>query len=150
MKISVKKEEYGSNPFAGDEYVIDLGRRFEGYEPGDLVCRVDPFFINLPLTLEIAIRRDGSFVFRSWKFHGRLGTPELQTSEKAEGDPELESWETPFVATPEQIDTVSGLFSGRIRFEGLRLDPGVTVQKICPIDVKKEEERIGKHIYLNC
>ena len=46
------------------------------------------------------------------------------------------------------IDTVSGLFSERILYEGLHIPIGATVQEICPINIKREEELIGKKIYL--
>jgi hypothetical protein len=53
-----------------------------------------------------------------------------------------------FVPTAEQIDTVNGLFSGRIKFEGLKIAVGGTVQRICPIDLQREEKLTGKKIYL--
>ena len=54
----------------------------------------------------------------------------------------------PFTPTEAQADTVNGLFSGRIKFEGLKLAVGSTLQRICPIDLQREEKLIGEKIYL--
>lgn len=132
-KIAILDEE-----FEGGQYIIDLDRSFtEGYERGDLICFIRPF-IGVPLTLNIAIRKNGNVIFRSWEW--KLGgyNPYLHTNEKPEN----------FTATEEQCYTVNGLFSGRIKFEGLKLPIGATVQEICPIDVEKEERRINHKIYL--
>lgn len=119
-----------------DDDEVDIGRKFEGYQPGDLICHVRPFF-DIPLRLEIAIRANGEIVFRSWEFSDKANTY-LHTYEKPDR----------FTATEEQKETIAGLFSGRIKFEGLKLPVGATVQAICPIDVEAEEQRIGKKIYL--
>lgn len=135
--ISVKKE-WLSN-FEEEEYIIDLHREFGGYKKGDLIICGMPFDCTgrFPLRLELAIRTDGSLVFRSWDF----STP-------ANGY--FHTGETPetFAATKEQIETVSGLFSGRIRFEGLRLAIGATVLKVCPVNIVVEETKTGEKIYL--
>ena len=146
MKIAILK---GSNsPFNGDQYVIDLSRKFEGYEPGDLKCRCTPF-IGMPLRLEIAIRKNGKIIFRGWEWvqseNYYLQTTEISEKEFKENGRE---YPKPFIPTKEQIDTVNGLFSERITFEGLRLAPGTSLQKICPINVKREEKLIGQKIYL--
>lgn len=136
MKIAIKKSKYGHNIFDGDEYVVDLDRKFEGYKKGDLICKVSPWcFQKMPLTLEIAIRADGSIAFRRWDFS--RANEYLHTNEGADFNP-----------TQEQIDTVNGLWSGRIKFEGLNLAVGASLQEICPIDVEKEEKAIGEKIYL--
>lgn len=134
MIISIKKD-YRIGNFEGEEYIIDLSRKFEGYESGDMICKISPFAPGLPLELEIAIRKNGNLIFRSWKFNGHNNNY-LHTDQDEEFNP-----------TPEQIDTVNGLFSGRIKFEGLKLAVGASVQKYCPINVKREEELIGKRIY---
>lgn len=144
MKIAILKES--NSPFNGDQYVVNLSRKFEGYEPGDLKCYCNPF-IEIPLKLEIAIRKDGGLVFRAWEWKNG-GYCYLQTDEISEKDNNNKPWKTPFIPTKEQIDTVNGLFSGRITFEGLKLSPGASLQKICPINVKKEEQLIGEKIYL--
>lgn len=133
MVITIKKDSFSH--FDTDEYVVDLSRKFEGYQKGDMVCEVYPF--SMPLRLIFAIRVDGSFVFRSWSFTDRRPNHYIHTSENPER----------FTATQEQIDTVNGLFSGRIRFEGLKLPVGATVQEICPIDLEREEKLTGKRIY---
>lgn len=138
MKIAILKDNR-------EQYVIDLDRKFEGYEPGDLMCYCNPF-IEIPLRLEIAIRKNGELVFREWKWTDG-GYCYLQTDEISEKD-NNKPWKTPFIPTKEQIDTVNGLFSGRIMFDGLKLAPGATLQKICPINVKREEQLIGEKIYL--
>lgn len=116
------------------DYTIDTNRAFGGYQDGDLICYVHPFF-GVPLQLEIAIRTNGDIIFRSWTWC-YFGNSYLHTHESK------------FQATPAQIDTVSGLFSGRIKFDGLELPVGASVQKICPINMQREEELTGKKIYL--
>lgn len=139
-KITIHKKPFGCSLIESD-YTIDIDRKFGGYQAGDLICYINPFF-GIPLKLEIAIRIDGSIIFRSWAW--TRGNGYLHTHEKPVGEETL----NPFVPTQEQIDTVNGLFSGRIKFEGLALPVGATVQKICPIDVKREEELTGRRIYL--
>ena len=146
MKIKILKERIISC-FDEDEYTVDLDRRMDPYTPGDLICYISPFAPSIPLRLSIAIRADGSIAFRSWTFtdgvNGYLHTLEHSAAQCAEN-----KFSSPFVPTSEQIDTVNGLFSGRIRFEGLKLAVGATVQDICPIDVQREEELVGHRIYL--
>lgn len=145
MKIAILKENCSS--FNGEQYVVDLSRKFEGYESGDLKCYCTPF-IGLPLRLEIAIRSNGEIIFRAWEWC-QAENYYLQTNEISEKDKKHDdTYKKPFIPTQEQIDTVNGLFSGRIRFEGLKLAPGASIQKICPINVKREEALIGKKLYL--
>lgn len=138
-KIAIIRNGY-SEPFDGDQYVIELDRPFEGYEKGDIICEVEPFSgCGLLLTLELAIRRDGSIVFRKW-------------TQKGTGNGYLHYMPSPFSTDPikptaEQIDTVNGLYSGRIRWEGLKLIPGATLQRICPIDIEREEKLTNRKIY---
>ena len=136
MKIAILREEYG-NRFDGDQYIVDLSRRFGGYESGDLICNCCPF--NIPLELCFAIRKDGSMIFRSWSWTTKhRPNPYLHTHEKS----------SEFTPTQKQIDTVNGLFSNRLKFEGLEMYVGATVQDICQIDHEREEKLIGKKIYL--
>lgn len=134
--ISIKRDPCGLSCFLDDEYIVDTNRAFGGCKAGDLICFVHPFF-GIPLQLQIAIRKDGSLVFRSWSWvleHNHY----LHTSDNLDM----------FSPTLQQVDTVNGLFSGRIRFEGLKLDVGASVQALCKIDVKKESSLIGRPIYL--
>lgn len=142
-KIAIlKKDKFDFQPFEEEQYVIDTSREFGGYESGDIICSVQPFF-GVPVTLSIAIRKNGELIFRSWSFGG-VGNHYLHTYISESGKDEIIG-----KVTQEQRDTVSGLFSGRIKFEGLKLSPGGTLQEICPIDLKKEETLTGKKIYLN-
>lgn len=145
MQIKILKYPYAC--FDGDEYTVDLERKMDPYTPGDLICYVSPFDLDFPLRLKIAIRADGSIAFRSWAFATKANGY-LHTAERPAKECEGEAYATPFIPTDEQIDTVNGLFSGRIKFEGLKLAVGATVQRICPIDVKREEELVGHKIYL--
>ena len=134
MVISIK-HELGSR-FEDEEYCIDLNRSFGGYEAGDLIIRGTPF-VPMPLELELAIRRDGCLIFRAWSW--------------VEGtNPyfHVPGFSRDIHPTDAQRDTVAGLFSGRIKFDGLKLAIGGTLQDICPIDLATEEARIGKTIYL--
>ena len=143
MKITFHKELIGSF-FDTETYTIDTERPFGGYKEGDLLCCITPFF-DVPLTLEIAIEKGGDVRFRKWDWNGE-GNRYLHTHEKPAHN--CRPGEIPFNPTAEQIDTVNGLFSGRIKFEGLKLPVGATLQKLCPIDVSAEEKKIGKRIYL--
>lgn len=136
MKISVKKG-FGSC-FQTDEYVIDLNRKFEGYEVEDLIIYGKPFDStdNFPLLLILAIRRNGKLAFRNWQFT-KCGSCYFHTDESDD-----------FVPTLEQMDTVAGLFSGRVKFEGLKLAIGKTILDLCPINIKEEERKIGRKIFL--
>ena len=143
-KIVVINQMCGSKD-KGKEYTIDPERKFEGYQEGDLICYIAPFY-GIPLTLNIAIRKTGELIFRSWSWNGG-GNKYLHTEEVAAGR-EKSPFQRGFVPTQAQIDTVSGLFSGRITFDGLELPPGKSLQEICHIDVKREEELVGHKIYL--
>ena len=116
-----------------------------GYQSGDWICVTAPF-LGVPATLKIAIRKNGEIAFRSWSWNGG-GTSYLHTTEVAAGR-EQDTRRKGFIPTQEQIDTVNGLFSGRIKFEGLKLRPGKTLLDICPLDIKREEERVHHKIYL--
>ena len=149
--ITIHADEYSDiHPkFDGETYTIDLDRAFGGYVAGDLICFVSPW-IDMPLTLEIAIRATGELVFRNWAFDGRgnayLHTREISVEDAAKDTRAFSP--TGFTPTAAQIDTVSGLFSRRITFEGLRLSPGGTLQKVCPIDLAAEQATVGHQIYL--
>lgn len=137
-KISVKNG-LGVRGFEGNEYVVDLWRKFEGYEPGDIIIQGNPFGTNdkLPLELCIAIRKDGSLIFRSWKF------------KPVNGYFHVDNICNNIIPTDQQIDTVAGLYSGRINYEGLELSLGKTLLQLCPFEVREEEKRINKKIFLN-
>ncbi len=142
MKISIKKDKTylvdKDYYFPGDEYVIDLDRQRDDDPPDSLICRIAPWeTAGIPLTLEIAICKSGEIVFRSWNWSGYANNY-LHTAETPET----------YTATEAQKETVAGLFSGRIRFDGLRLTPGATMQKVCPIDLDAEEKRASKKIFL--
>ena len=135
QKIAIKREPC-STLFEGEMYEIDTYRHFGGYEIGDLVCYCTPFF-GVPLKLEIAIRVNGDLIFRKWDWSlDRIRY--LYTYEKPDK----------FIPTQAQCETVNGLWSGRIKFEGLKLDVGETVQDICPINVEQEEQLLNKKIVL--
>lgn len=141
-KISIKKDATylvdKDYYFPGDEYVIDLDRKIEDDQPDSLICNIAPWATaGIPLTLEIAICKSGEIVFRFWDWSGNANEY-LHTAETPET----------YTATEAQKETVAGLFSGRIRFDGLRLTPGGTLQRVCPIDLDAEEKRINGKIFL--
>ena len=127
----------------GKRYEIDLGKRMVDYDgQGSIKCTVAPF-IGIPLTLEFAILKDGGIAFRHWAWNGG-GNHYVHTS--ATNDPQ-DRWN--YVdPTPEQIDTVNGMFSGRILVEGLKLAPGKSLQQVCPVDIEAEEKRANKKLYI--
>lgn len=135
-KIAIFKEN--SAPFEGDKYEIDTNRAFGGYKKGDLICHCNPF-LDVPLKLELAINPNGDLSFRKWEWTDKPNNQYLHT------------FETPqkFTPTAEQCDTVSGLWSGRIKFEGLTIAVGGTVQDICPVNHEREEQLLNQKIFLN-
>ena len=134
MKITI----HADPPYRNEDYTVELNRNMDEHRPGDLICYTCPFF-GMPLLLEIAIHADGSIGFRSWNWDTSRGNAYLHTSETADKDSIF-----CFSPTEQQIDTVNGLFSGRIKWEGLKLSPGATLQAICPINVEREEQLIKK------
>lgn len=134
MKITI----HADPPYRNEDYTVELDRKMDEYVPGDLICYTCPFF-GMPLVLEIAIRADGSIGFRSWSWDTSRGNAYLHTSETADKNSFF-----CFKPTEQQIDTVNGLFSGRIKWDGLKLAPGATLQAICPINVEREEQLIEK------
>ena len=121
------------------DYEVDTDRPFGGYEAGDILCKIAPFF-GIPLTLYLGIRKDGSLIFRSWQW-GNNGNGYLHLQG---GDFDVQHCD--YHPTQEQKDTVSGLFSGRIEWEGLKFPVGATLQKVCPVDVEREEQLLGRKI----
>ena len=131
-KIMIDKD--GQRCFEGEQYSIDLLRQAEGgREEGDIVCYTHPFN-GVPLELEIAIRRTGEIIFRKWVFVAYYAGDcyEVHENKKQRHFMRMK-------ATQEQRDTVSGLLSGRIIFEGLKLLPGTTLQEVCPVDSEREQ-----------
>lgn len=118
---------------------INLGRQDkEVYVRGGLCCHISPWgYSGVPLELGLCICPDGGILHRGWEWGGDRN-PYLHTNEKRED----------INVTPEMIDTVNGLFSGRYDVDGLKIAVGGTVQGICPINVRAEEKKIGKTIYL--
>lgn len=120
-------------------YNVDM-RRIDKllYVPGGMICNICPWgALKIPLTLSICICPDGDILHRGWSWSNDTNYY-LQTNTKSED----------VSVTPEMLDTVAGLFSGRITVDDLVIPVGKTVQEICPIDVSAEEKKIGKKIYL--
>ena len=122
---------------------VDIGKRMEDYDhQGSIICKVAPF-IGIPLTLEFAIAKDGKIAFRHWEWNGG-GNQYVHTD--ATNDP-ADKWNY-IEPTAAQIDTVNGMFSGRVLVEGMELSPGKSLQQICPVDVEAEEKRANKKLYI--
>lgn len=122
-----------------ESYTVDLNRKDEiMYVPGGMICMIAPWACSgIPLVLDICICPDGGILHRGWDWSGNANQYLHTSDKKAE-----------IRVTEEMINTVNGLFSGRILFEGLKIPVGGTVQGICPIDCEREEKRTGKKIYL--
>lgn len=122
-----------------EKYTVSMGRRDKKvYIEGGMICSICPWESSgIPLKLELCICPDGGILHRGWNWSGSANAY-LHTHVKPE---EID-------ATEAMIDTVNGLFSGRILFEGLKIAVGKTVQDICPINHETEEKKIGKKIYL--
>lgn len=136
-KIAIMQREDIKHYFEGEQYIIDLDREFECSGEGSLIIFGFPFW-SIPLKLEIAISKDGTLKFRKWEWDTAHTTNQYFHTHAISDS---------FSATPEQIDTVNGLFSGRITFEGLKIPIGATIQGVCPINKEREEQLIGKKIY---
>lgn len=125
-----------------ESYTVDTDRKFGGFEIGDMICHICPF-LGVPLQLEMAIRKDGTLHFRAWTWVQECNSY-LHTREVAQSE---NPFVRPFEATQEQRDTVAGLVSGRIKFEGLKLAVGKTVLDVTKPDFDAEEKRTGKQMY---
>ncbi len=143
MIISVKKEKF-SSPFVQDEYLVNLSRDRERLSSDDLVISGCPFGNALPLELSIAVKSDGTLAFRQWKFV-KASNIYFHTRQRLAG---LD--DTPvglgIKPTQEQIDTITGLWSERILFEGLKIPIGETIWTLCPIDTVSESKKLGKPV----
>lgn len=172
MKIGIKKD--CGMDFAGDEYTVDLDRRKDDWQVGAIEIDGCPFGVDqqLPLWLTLAIQTDGMVAFRGWTWNsGVCNNSYFHTAQhlvadghRADNDPQepfpgwdaigsgrdpRKPWDQNSVRpTQAQIDTVNGLWSGRLRWEGLKIAIGGSVQHICPIEIEAEEARTGDKIYL--
>jgi hypothetical protein len=119
---------------------IDFGRKHgDMYRRGGMICTAAPWESSgCPITLNICICPDGESLHRGWEWSGDSNTY-LHSITKAEA----------VEVTQEMQNTISGLFSGRILVDGVKIAVGSSVQQICPIDHEKEESLIGRKIYLN-
>ena len=139
MKITVHKD------FIGNDVTIDTDRRDKDVcgPQGSMECVVHPVF-GLPLELEILITPDGKIIHRGyeWGNSGGKGNTYLHVAEHSEL---IWGKVTP---TPEMAETLAGLFSGRIKIDGIKIAVGASPQKICPIALEEEEKRINKTIFL--
>ncbi|WP_206459409.1 hypothetical protein [Anaerovorax sp. IOR16] len=101
------------------------------YIDGGMICHVCPFF-DIPLQLSICICPNGDILHRGWDWINISNwNSYLHTISK----------KNEVLVTEEMKNTVGGLFSGRIKFEGFKLAVGGTVQEICPIDIAEEEKK---------
>lgn len=152
MKIGIKADGLGiggSRLFEGDEYVIDFGREREGeIDTGAIRCTIAPWSTQAYLmTLTFDIRRDGSMQFISWEYADLDAPFYLQAAYLTRRDHK----EGRLVATTAQKETVLGLVSGRLRFEGLKLPVGQTLMEVAGLsgeDFAAEEARCGRKIVL--
>ena len=134
--------------FNGDYLVKNTERRPDPVDVrGTLPCFCDPFH-GIPLRLRLRILPDGTLAFFAWEWHRNpdANNPYLHTDVCTQGSFD---YDAKFVPTSAQRETVEGLFSGRVKWEGLRLNPGRTLQRaVQGIDIQAEENRIGRQIYL--
>lgn len=137
-KVVAEKYNQINIDFSGEKYTVNLNEKDETiYTEGGMICRISPWATIIPLVLDICICPDGDILHRGWEW-GKANFY-LHTDD----DPKF------VFVTEEMTNTVSGLFSGRIEYKGLNLAIGKSVQEICPINIAKEEELIGRKIYLN-
>jgi hypothetical protein len=128
MKITIEGHE------------INMGKIYgaEMYRKGGMICYVAPWESSgCPITLEICICSDGTILKRSWDWDGDANHYLHTKASKKD-----------ITVTPEMTDAVSGLFSGRILIDGVKISVGASVQEICPVDIKSEEAKTGNKIYI--
>lgn len=116
MKIVIK------DPYKGDVEIY-VRKNYGGkvYEKGSMLCRVTPWEGHgCPLTLDIAITPTGEILFRGWDWSGS-------------GNAYLHKYNDDIEITDDMCDTVAGLFSGRIKFEGIKIAVGKSLLELCPI-----------------
>jgi len=130
-------QKFSKKPIIIEDIPIYLHEKDDTvYVPGGMICDICPFF-DVPLQLSICICPDGDILHRGWHWVNTRN-PYLHTISEKEN----------VTVTKEMEKTIAGLFSGRIKFKNIKLAVGATVQEICPIDIKKEEQRTGQTIYL--
>lgn len=123
-------------PFSGREYIINPQRPAEPYTPLSLMIYGNPFAnIGLGVLLGLAIHTDGTILFRGWELNQHATSPYFYPTKDCPQSMQL---------TQKQKDTVAGLFSGRILFEGLRLLIGSQIQQLCPVNIEAEARRFHK------
>jgi hypothetical protein len=143
MEITVKNSH-------GEEIIINMSRQAETNHPrGSMVCNVHPAF-GVPIKLTIAIAPDGKIYNRGYEWDADCidYKKEADTNTYLHVDQWWEDNMGKTTPTQEMAETLSGLFSGRIKIDGLKIAVGGSCQRLCPIDLGAEEKRIGEKIYL--
>lgn len=147
---SMGEEPKREPTFVVNGFEVDVTRRADpGYaeDMNRIPCFCGPFH-GIPLQLQLFIMSDGSLKFRSWTWKGH--DPLYNNCYLHVDEDELTYWgiKKEFHPTQAQKETVAGLISGRITWEGLKLAPGHTLQKVVGglslEDIEAEEGRIGK------
>lgn len=136
MKITINKEyAWGIN----HNVTIDTNRRDkEQYQPGAMIASVAPWSTSgCPLTLEIAICPDGTILHRGWSWCNNANAY-LHTHANAHD----------VTVTQAMAETLAGLWSGRLKIDGIKIAVGASCQRICPINLTDEETKSGHAIYL--
>ena len=150
---SMGEEPKREPTFIVNGFEVDVTRRMDpGYaeDMNHIPCFCEPFH-GIPLQLQIFIMSDGSLKFRSWTWKGH--DPLYNNCYLHVDEDELTCWgiKKDFHPTQAQKETVAGLISGRITWEGLRLAPGHTLQKavgwLTNEDIVEEEKRAEKTMY---
>lgn len=140
IRLSLYRESLENAPFDGDDYEIDPNRKADAIPQRSIFLYGCPFAeMGFPVVLRLAIAPDGTILFNGWDFCG--GGCLYFHAEK---------WSLPNYLrdkpTENQAETIAGLFSGRIKWDGLRLLIGATLQEICPIDLDAEAARWNKEV----
>jgi len=145
-------EEKNKEPtFTVKGFGVDITRRADdGYaeDMNRIPCFIDPFH-GIPLQLQIFIMSDGSLKFRAWEW--KCKDPLYNNGYLHVNEDELTNYgHKEFHPTPAQKETVLGLLSRRITWEGLNLSPGATLQKavgdLTAEDIAAEENKAGKRM----
>ncbi len=128
------------------EYTVDTERRPDPGRTRDAIpCLCQPFH-GIPLTLKLNIEPSGVLLFHSWEWNDG-GTSYLHTRII---EPEYWDYRPHFQATPQQRETVAGLLSRRLTWEGLPLHPGLSLERAVALseaDIAAEEKRQGRKMY---
>jgi hypothetical protein len=109
--------------------------------PDSIFLCAKPWNIEgLDVTLHVAIGTNGNIKY-VWSFDRKRANNYLHLDE------DYAEYNQKVAVTDKMMETIEGLFSGRIKIDGLRISVGATAQ-LRRLNLEEEEKRCGQSIYL--